>query len=70
MTAMGEPKLKLTGAEKRSRRERNKKYTTTFLGGKQKSRIAPPQIDGMDLDEFIRQNADPIWLHQNGMWAK
>jgi hypothetical protein len=22
----------------------------------------------MDVDEFIRQNADPIWLHQNEMW--
>jgi hypothetical protein len=20
------------------------------------------------VDEFIRQNADPIWLHQNEMW--
>ena len=23
---------------------------------------------GMDVDEFIRRNADPIWLHQNEMW--
>ena len=22
----------------------------------------------MDVDEYIRRNADPIWLHQNGMW--
>jgi hypothetical protein len=22
----------------------------------------------MDVDGFILQNADPIWLHQNGMW--
>ena len=22
----------------------------------------------MDVDEFIRINADPIWLHQNEMW--
>jgi hypothetical protein len=22
----------------------------------------------MDKDEFIRRNADPIWLHQNEMW--
>jgi len=29
---------------------------------------AAATIDGMDVDEFIRQNADPIWLHQNGMW--
>ena len=22
----------------------------------------------MDVDEFIMNNADPIWLHQNEMW--
>ena len=22
----------------------------------------------MSVDEFIRRNADPIWLHQNEMW--
>jgi hypothetical protein len=25
-------------------------------------------IEGMDVDEFIRRNADPIWLHQNELW--
>jgi hypothetical protein len=25
-------------------------------------------IDGMHVDEFIRRNADPIWLHQEGLW--
>jgi len=25
-------------------------------------------IDGMDIDEDIQKNADPIWLHQNEMW--
>jgi len=25
-------------------------------------------IEGLETDEFIRQNADPIWLHQNEMW--
>ena len=28
----------------------------------------PETIDGIDADEFIRRNADPIWLHQNEMW--
>ena len=23
----------------------------------------------MDVDELIRQNADPIWLYQNEMWG-
>lgn len=22
----------------------------------------------MDIDKFIQENADPIWLHQNEMW--
>ena len=28
----------------------------------------PPKIDGLNVDEFIRRNAAPIWLHQNEMW--
>jgi len=61
-------KRKLTAAEKKARRERKKKYMTIFTGGKQKRVPRPPQIDGMEVEEFIGQNADPIWLHQNGMW--
>ena len=38
------------------------------MNGKQKRVKRPPTIDGMDVDEFIRRNADPIWLHQNEMW--
>ncbi|MDQ1335741.1 MAG: hypothetical protein QG552_2691 [Thermodesulfobacteriota bacterium] len=41
---------------------------TIFVNGKQKRVKRPPTIDGMDVDEFIRCNADPIWLHQNEMW--
>ena len=41
---------------------------TIFINGKQKRVKRPPSIDGMDVDEFIRSNADPIWLHQNEMW--
>ena len=29
-----------------------------------------PTIDGMPVDEFVAQNADPIWLHQNGMYEE
>jgi hypothetical protein len=36
--------------------------------GKRKHFKRPHQIEGMDVEEFIRQNADPIWLHQNEMW--
>ena len=41
---------------------------TIFLNGKQKRVRRPTTIDGMDVDEFVRRNADPIWLHQNEMW--
>jgi len=40
---------------------------TIFIGGKQKRIKRPPTVEGMDVDEFIRRNADPIWLHQNEM---
>lgn len=68
MTGVGKPKRKLTAAEKRARRERKKKSMTIFINGKQKRVPRPPQIEGMDADEFIRRNADPIWLHRNEMW--
>jgi len=41
---------------------------TIFIHGKMKHIRRPPQLDGVDVDEFIRRNADPIWLHQNEMW--
>ena len=39
-----------------------------FINGKQKRVRRPPTIDGMDVEDFIRANADPIWLHQNEEW--
>ena len=65
---MAKPKRKLTAAEKRAKRERKKKYKTIFINGKQKRVLREPTIDGLPVDEFIARNADPIWLHQNGMW--
>jgi hypothetical protein len=62
------PKRKLTATEKRARRERKRKYMTIFINGKQKRVPRAAQIEGMDVDEFIRRNADSIWLHQNEMW--
>lgn len=64
----GRQKRKLTAAEKRAKRQRRQEYETIFVNGKQKRVKRPPTIDGMDVDEFILRNADPIWLHQNGMW--
>ena len=65
---MGRPKRKLTAAEKAAKKKRQREYMTIFINGKQKRVKRPPTIDGMDIDEFIRRNADPIWLHQNEMW--
>jgi hypothetical protein len=65
---MGRQKRKLTAAEKRAKKKRQQEYETIFVNGRQKRVKRPPTIEGMDADEFIRRNADPIWLHQNGMW--
>lgn len=61
-------KRKRTAAEKRARRERKKEFMTIFINSKQKLVPRPPTIDGLAVDEFIDQNADPIWLHENGLW--
>ena len=65
---MAKQKKKLTPAQKATKRKRQKEYMTIFMNGKQKRVKRPPTIEGMDVDEFIRRNADPIWLHQNEMW--
>lgn len=65
---MPKPKRKLTGAERRARRERSRKYMTIFINGKQKRVPRPPTIDGLPVEEFLAQNADPTWLHENGLW--
>jgi hypothetical protein len=65
---MKKPKRKRTSAEKAAKKRRQKEYMTIFVNGKQKSVKRPPTIDGMDVEEFILRNADPIWLHQNEMW--
>ena len=69
---MAKVKKKLTAAQKRTRKkakaERQKKYMWVFMNGKQVRVKRPQMIDGIDVDEYIQQNADPIWLHQNEMW--
>ena len=61
-------KRKLTAGEKAEKKRRQKELMTIFINGKQKRVRRPPTIDGMDVGDFIRRNADPIWLHQNEMW--
>jgi len=69
---MAKLKKKLTAAQKRDRKkaktERQKKYMWVFMNGKQVRVNRPPMIDGMDVDDYIQKNADPVWLHQNEMW--
>jgi len=65
---MAKQKRKLTPAQKEAKKKRQKEYRTIFINGKQKRVKKPPTIDGLDVDDFIRRNADQIWLHQNEMW--
>jgi len=65
---MGKPKRKLTPAEKQARKKRRQEFMTIFVNGKQVRVRRPVKIDGKDVDDFIRMNADPIFLHQNGLW--
>ena len=69
---MAKVKKKFTTAQKRAKKEakveRQKKYMWVFMNGKQVRVNRPPTIEGVSVDDFIRQNADPIWLHQNEMW--
>jgi hypothetical protein len=65
---MGQPKKKLTAAQKAAKKQRQQEFMTIFINGKQKRVKRPVTIDGMDVEAYIRQNADSIWLHQNEMW--
>ena len=67
---MARRKRKLTPAEKAEKRRRRAEYKTIFVGGKQKRVKREPHVDGVPLEEFILNNADPIWLHQNEMWEQ
>jgi hypothetical protein len=69
---MAKIKKKLTNAQKAARKksklERQQKYETVIMNGKQVRVKRPSLIEGIPADDFIRQNADPIWLHQNEIW--
>jgi len=65
---MSKRKRKLTTAEKAEKKRRRMEYMTIFVRGKQRRVRRPPTIAGMDVEEFILRNADPIWLHQNELW--
>lgn len=62
---MAKPKKKLTAAQRTAKKQRKKDFMFVFMNGKQVRVRRPPTIDGIDAEEFIRQNADPIGLHQH-----
>jgi len=66
---MGKRKRKLTVAEKAEKKRRRELYETVFINGKQKP-VRRTTAEGIEIemDEFIRRNADAIFLHQNEMW--
>ncbi|OOE39118.1 hypothetical protein BZG00_10765 [Salinivibrio kushneri] len=71
---MAKVKKKLTPAQKRAKKaakaERQRRYQWVFMNGKQVRIKRPPTADGIPADQFIEENADPIWLHQNEMWEQ
>lgn len=58
-------KRKSTASEKKAMRERQKNFKWIFINGKQVRVKREPEIDGLPVDEWLRQNADPLWLIQN-----
>ncbi|GGY00688.1 hypothetical protein GCM10007160_30530 [Litchfieldella qijiaojingensis] len=69
---MAKVKKELTPAQKRAKKaakeERKRKYEWVFISGKQVRIKRPPTVDGIPVDQFIEENADPVWLHQNELW--
>jgi hypothetical protein len=65
---MGKKKRKLNPAEKAAKQKRRLEYETVFMDGKMKRVRKPPRVQGTALDEFLRTHADPIFLHQEGLW--
>ncbi len=62
---------KKTPAEKAEKKRLQQKYMTIFVNGKQKRvNKREPTVDGIPVDEFIRMNADPVWLIQNEMYEE
>lgn len=67
---MTKRKKKLTPEQKAARKKRREEFMFVFINGKQKQVRRPPTMNGMDVDEFIRKNAEPIFLLQNEMYEE
>ncbi len=54
-----------------NKKRRKRETMTIFVNGKQKRIPRPPAaptIAGIPASDFVAQNADPIWLLQNGYY--
>jgi hypothetical protein len=67
---MRKQRKNLASAKKAEKKRIRKEYVTIFVNGKQKRVKRPSNIEGLSEDEFIRRNADPIWLLQNEMYEE
>ena len=65
---MAKRKRKLTAAQEAEKKRLREKYEWIFIHGKQKRVMRPPTIEGISVEDFIRANADPVWLHQRELW--
>ena len=68
--SMAKKKRKLTAREKTEKNLRRQEFMTIFIHGKMKRVLRPLHVEGMDADEFILRNSDPLWLHQNELWEQ
>lgn len=59
---------KLTRAQRQAKAHRQAEFETVFIDGRQRRVRRPLLVDGMTVDETSAANADPIWLHQEGLW--
>ena len=55
---MAKAKKKLTSAQRAAKKQRKRDFMIVFMNGKQIRVRRPPTIDGVDVEEFIRRNAD------------
>lgn len=49
------------------KKNKDYRYEIYFVGGKMKKRKIP-LIEGLEVDEFIRRNADDAYLMAEGHW--
>ena len=63
-------KKKLSREQKAAKAKRKAEWRVIFIRGKQKWVRRPTLIDGIDAEIFIENNADDIWLKQEGRYEQ